>query len=232
MTSRARRQAGFTLLEIMTVIAILAILMSILIYGIGKYRITAYEKGTEGLLESIRAALESYHADYSEYPPDGFDPANPAIRMSGGQKAAIHGSACLVYYLGIAQIMETEVGQDVRKSLKPPYLEFKTGQLSGGDDRDLDQKLADPRTEVVDAWGNPIHYDRLDYDTQTGRPKIDDQSSPGVHTMQGFVADKMHGPDPRKKGGKLETKNAGSYDLFSHGTDPLDPTRVIGNWKD
>jgi prepilin-type N-terminal cleavage/methylation domain-containing protein len=227
---RSRLEAGFTLLEIMSVIAILAILMSILLYGIGKYRIKAYEEGTRGLIEQVRAALESYHGDFGAYPPDGFDPQEPAIRMAGGSKVAIHGSACLVYFLGVAQIIQTEVGEDVRQKIVGPYLELKESMISG--DGDLDLRIASPKTEIIDAWGNPIHYDRVDLDQKSGLPKIDDQTPSSVHTMPGFIADRMHGPDPRKATGRLMTKNAGAYDIWSHGADVTDPTRAITNWTE
>lgn len=227
-------EAGYTLLEMMSVIAILALLMSILIYGIGKYRVTAYEKGTKALLENIRSALEAYRAEYGEYPPDGFSvrPGEaPATRMAGGTSVAIRGSACLVYFLGMPTVQEIEVGEDVRKKIRDPFLELKSDMLSG--DGDLDAKLADPTTEIVDPFGNPIHYDRLDLDPTSREPRIDDQTSPATHTMKGLVADVMHGPDPRRKqGGGLETKNAGTYDLWSHGKDVHDPTDDITNWKD
>src|SRR5262249_13983339 len=161
--------------------------------------------------------------------PDGFDPQQPVTRDQGGSKAPIRGSACLIYFLGTTLVKEYQEGEDVRRKPMGPFLEIKGDMISGDATTDLDVRIADPRSERIDPWGNPNPYDRTEIDAKSGKPKVDDQSPPSVHTMKNFVADKMHGPDPRKKAGsgKVETKNAGSYDLWSHGSDPTDPTRAI-----
>jgi len=226
-----RPERGFTLIEIMTVVAIIAILMSVVLYGLGKYRVKAYEDGTRALIESLRSALESYHAEYREYPPDGFDPRFPVSRPVGGVQTPIRGTACLIYFLGLPTIKEVEVGEDVRRQRMEPLLTLKGDMVSGSGE--LDQRLNDAKTEIVDPFGNPMHYDRVELDPATRLPRINEQSNAGVHTMTGFVAARMHGPDPRREqGGGLETKHAGSYDIWSHGVSVEDPKDDIANWKD
>jgi prepilin-type N-terminal cleavage/methylation domain-containing protein len=228
---RARgRSAGYTLIEIMMVVAIIAILMSIFIVGLQKYRQRAYEEGTRALLDKIRVALTAYEGEYRELPPDGF--SKPVTRLVGNSPVAIKGSACLIYFLACPTIKETEVGEDRRLTTIAPFLrELKESEISG--DGDLDQKLNSATNEIIDPYGNPIHYDRVLKDPQNGQPEVDDQSAASRHTMPGFVADRMHGPDPRRgAGGAIQTKNAGTYDLWSHGSSVEDPQDDITNWKD
>ncbi len=233
----AARAGGFTLIEMLSVIAILTILMALAIYGIGRYRQRAYVEGTRGLLDTIESALKSYYAEFREYPPDGFDPQKPVTRPAGagGGQVRIRGSQCLIWFLAHAVLKEEEIGQEVRRRSVGPFLELKENQISGSGD--LEARLADPNAEIVDAWGNPIHYDNVELDLQTRRAAVQDQSGPEVHTMTGFVAKIMHGPDPRRgaggaSGSGIETRNAGAYDLWSHGPVVEDPADDIANWKD
>jgi prepilin-type N-terminal cleavage/methylation domain-containing protein len=226
------RQSGFTLLEMLTVIAILTILMAIALYGIGKYRQKAYIDGTIGLLHNIASALDSYRSEFGEYPPDGFDEDEPVVRKVGNSQRPIRGSQCLVYFLALPVMKETETGSEVTRRSVGPFLDLKESDLSGAGD--LDERLNDPNVEILDKWGNPIHYDRVELDARTKKPRLVDQSAASVHTSRGFVAEAMHGPDPRRRpgGGGIETNNAGSFDLWSHGPKVEDPSDDITNWKE
>ncbi|MGH7295956.1 MAG: type II secretion system protein [Polyangiaceae bacterium] len=225
-------QRGYTLIEIMTVIAIMALLMSIVMYGYMRYRTRAYYEGTKGLLDAIEAGLEQYKSDFGEYPPDGFDPKHPAMRVLEGSNTPqqIRGSACLLYYLGSRLLKEVEVGEEVEWKRVGPYMDFKESQVSGFGD--MNQKLLDPRNEVLDALGHPIHYQRVTVDPTTGKPFIVDQTPASVHTMPGLDAQTMHGPDPRRGPGGLVSKKEGAYDLWSHGADVTDTTDDITNWQE
>jgi prepilin-type N-terminal cleavage/methylation domain-containing protein len=231
MRGQRRRDAGFTLIEIMTVMAVLAILMSIVLVGYTKLRQQAYVSGTKGLLDAIAAALEQYKSDFGQYPPDGFDPKNPAMRIMQGSNVPqkVQGSAALLFYLTTPLLKQTEVGEEVVMKRVGPYLDLKETNVSGSGD--LNQRLADPRNEILDAWGNPIHYARIDVDPTTQKPRLLDQSSSGVHTMPGLNSQLQHGPDPRVGPAGLASQKVGAYDLWSHGADVTDPTDDIANWK-
>jgi prepilin-type N-terminal cleavage/methylation domain-containing protein len=58
-----RTFSGFTLIELMMVVAILAIVASIAIPKFGNMLIRARESGTKGGLGAIRSALSIYYAD-------------------------------------------------------------------------------------------------------------------------------------------------------------------------
>ncbi len=215
-----RRVSGFTLVEVMTVVAIVGLLVSLLIFGLNQYRKSSYQKGTQGILGSVRAALDAYHGQYRLYPPDGFD--EPTFReVRGGGKQQIRGTACLIYYLGFPTVEETEYGSEKRYAEKDPFLQLTADMLSG--DGTLEEKLADPSTEIIDRWGNPIHYDNVEKGKDGKTPRLSPQDSASVHTMKGLDPGSQHGPDPRLRSatggptGGLAAQNPGSYDLWSHG---------------
>ena len=83
--NRLRKQCAFTAVEVITAVAILAILVGLLL-GVGRRLVTqAEEKLAQGTIDIIVLALEQYYADsvpngfpfaadvYIELPPSGFD---------------------------------------------------------------------------------------------------------------------------------------------------------------
>lgn len=62
----ARR--GFTLIEVMIAIAIVAIIGAIVVPNVTSYIRKARVKSTRVALENIKNAIESYHADTGQYP--------------------------------------------------------------------------------------------------------------------------------------------------------------------
>ena len=72
MTTRDER--GFTLLEIMIVVSIIAILASIAVPKFGGMIRTANEAATKGKLASLRSALTIYYADTEGYYPSDLTP--------------------------------------------------------------------------------------------------------------------------------------------------------------
>ena len=71
---RSRKsQLGFTLLELLTVIAIIGILAAIALPALSGIRTRARIAATKAQLEQIEKALETYYGDWDTYPPMGND---------------------------------------------------------------------------------------------------------------------------------------------------------------
>jgi type II secretion system protein G len=68
---RDKRQRGFTLIEMMIVVAIIAILVTILVPNLMRARAQAQTAACEGNLKEIATALELYETDHDAYPQSG-----------------------------------------------------------------------------------------------------------------------------------------------------------------
>ena len=62
-------RSGFTLIEVLTVIAIIGVLMSLLLVSVGAVRRRAGVDHTRSTLLNIGTAINKYHLDFGEYPP-------------------------------------------------------------------------------------------------------------------------------------------------------------------
>lgn len=62
---------GFTLVELLIVIAILGILVGLLSWGVNAARISILKRAQTAEIASIASAVEAYRNKYGDYPPDG-----------------------------------------------------------------------------------------------------------------------------------------------------------------
>lgn len=66
-----RRASGFTLLELMTVLVIIAVLGAIVGFNLIGAADNAKKQATEASMKTIKAALTQYRVQYNSYPPTG-----------------------------------------------------------------------------------------------------------------------------------------------------------------
>jgi type IV pilus assembly protein PilA len=62
-------QKGFTLIELMIVVAIIGILAAIAIPQFAAYRTKSYNSAAQSDLRNVLTVLEAFYADNQEYPP-------------------------------------------------------------------------------------------------------------------------------------------------------------------
>ncbi|MFK7911679.1 MAG: type II secretion system protein GspG [Akkermansiaceae bacterium] len=68
LQDQVRAARGFTLIEIMVVIAIIIVLAGMVVSGVGWYKRKAAENKTKVLVASVERALEEYRSDNSTFP--------------------------------------------------------------------------------------------------------------------------------------------------------------------
>jgi prepilin-type N-terminal cleavage/methylation domain-containing protein len=92
MTSRSRRRQAFTLVELMTVVAIIVLLIGILVPALSAARRQAKNTATAGMLSSLERGCELFKTELKYYPvsrgPNPFENQN-TIRAMGAQWLAM-----------------------------------------------------------------------------------------------------------------------------------------------
>lgn len=78
-------EGGFTLVELLTVLAIIALLIGLLVPALNTTRRFAKDVRQRAQFHSIEAALETFHGDYGDYPPSN-ETDNAGVKTCGSQK--------------------------------------------------------------------------------------------------------------------------------------------------
>jgi prepilin-type N-terminal cleavage/methylation domain-containing protein len=144
-TRNERGEAGFTLIEILAVIAILGLLMAIASVGYGKYRQRGNMAATRARIESLQLMIQKYDGKYGGPPYDTL--ARYKVQTSNAVNEGIE-----ALYVGLHQ-KDFADGGTIDESLLCNTDEDTTAtayhRIAG---------FSNQLFEVKDAWGNPIAY--------------------------------------------------------------------------
>jgi prepilin-type N-terminal cleavage/methylation domain-containing protein len=141
---------GFTLVEILIVISIIALLASMILAGVSYARRRAYEALAKTLVTNLSSAMETYYRDSGEYP------GNNRSRFREGDNA-------------FPALFEALFGQRPPRGKggpSSPYMELKESDVVVWDNDEEKYRPAepdeirDPKMEkwITDPWGIPLVY--------------------------------------------------------------------------
>jgi len=156
-TRRAGR--GFTIIELLVVMAVIAILLALLVPTLSKIRDHVRRVQTQSMIGGIGMALETYKEAHLRYPPD----QHPGL---GGSPGLDLSSECLIYYLSGGSMFYDALSSPVdypwhhnlynigvngggRKAMSV-YYEFTSNSLADFDDDDA--------PELIDPWQHRLIY--------------------------------------------------------------------------
>ena len=157
------RRSGFTLIEILVVVAIIIMLAAVLLVSFSGVFSKSKEAQTKTTIETLKANIESYQARWGIPPPSSLNELGlltgyPALANPNKDNVGIES-------LVLARRSKREQGP----YLDVPLLndEKRRANLDvdtvleaaiGPDALDLEEGSARDLFEIVDAWGNPLVY--------------------------------------------------------------------------
>lgn len=184
----ANRAAGFTLIEILAVLAILGLLMSMAIYFFGSQKEQGYKARTVAIMEELKIAITRYQTKNGSPPFDSLAKLKIRADNDGNEGAealyaALHnknfpeGASLLEEVLGnsdndstatsyhrndVTFLLEAKDGWDnpIAYITAPSYgKQFRYVMSQLPDDsQDADQVVSSRKSTVTGVWANPDSY--------------------------------------------------------------------------
>jgi len=143
-----KRSGGFTLIEVLIVVSILAILMSLIIVGVQKARVNALKSVAQSYVTNFTNALEQFREDEGYYPGSNIkDPEENGFPL-------------------LFEALMGDPKESEKAGRSAPYLEVKLKDVAVYDEDTEEYRPADDDERwdssiekvIVDPWGNPYWY--------------------------------------------------------------------------
>ncbi len=158
LTSLKSGRAGFTLIELITVVTIIALLFSLVIGGFSFAERNSKRSTTEIRLKAIKSALDGYEKDFGEFP----SPKNPETMVEIAKKSYIVGGAACLYQAlsgdGFDQIEGANSASTPSSDGNIEDAEVKLVKM-----KDMGRDLytnAGGNYFLIDGFGHPFQYTR------------------------------------------------------------------------
>ena len=144
LKQRVSRNGGFTLVEMLIVVAVIGILVGLLMPTVGKIIRKSKMVATYALINGIGSALERYHTQFDAYPPStiSFLPGDITI-----DPHSLYIYLCGSDGRGPVQYFPLATPPNNIKHFEPfwtPPTEFSVGVA--------------PNVTIIDSWGMPLVY--------------------------------------------------------------------------
>jgi prepilin-type N-terminal cleavage/methylation domain-containing protein len=216
------RNNGFTLVEMLTVIAVIVILTGLVIGISSSVQYKAAKSQAQGVIASLSAACEAYKADNGGYPrteaeTDLLDPRTDGV-------PSIYPRSCQILYMALSGDLDRNSVTD--KDL-PRYFDFRPELINANRANGRIDTAAGSVRFIQDPWGNSYGY-------STARMRDEEDYLQTVRTAR---QDGKKQPDrPVKVRGYntsfdlWSTGNCASSQADTAGTGLRDSPRWVKNW--
>lgn len=160
----ACRQRGFTLLELLTVIAIVVVLAGLILGGMGYAQQKAASSRATGEIAALSNLLEAFKADFGDYPrmkSDDEDGGDGGTNVTPGNSPSKANAGFLAAYLFGKQVTDTTIPVVTDWARKNSWPE--SGLSTDSDTIDFQVPSGDTTISVaarylIDPFGNPYGY--------------------------------------------------------------------------
>jgi prepilin-type N-terminal cleavage/methylation domain-containing protein len=143
-------QRGFTLVEMVTVVAVIAILAGIMLGAAGAAQRKAMSSRTQATINQLGAGIEMKKADIDYYPPDF---RVWGVRIDYVNRDTVWPCEALYWWL---EYEPTHRYYGTQRNPQPAYVKFRPDQLQ--DSGKAVPNESENFMRVVDSWGNPINF--------------------------------------------------------------------------
>ncbi len=189
---RSLSSPGFTLLELLTVVAIIIVLAGLILGGMGYAQQKAASSRAEAEIAAFSAALESYKVDNGDYPrvllQANGTPASPAVTSDDANPITTPiptKPRSLILYQALSGDLPLTMAAT---STARQYMEFKKDMLETAS---AGSPAVTSVTALLDPFGNPYGYSTNPAPAARNNPTFDLWSTAGVSTGSPTTADRL-----------------------------------------